>query len=218
MSFHVADTPTLQAVATEDEHLLAQDLQARVEEAAGQAEAHPEVVGSAEAQRLAEERLDRLRIAERALNLHAKQSREHLNDLSQSALDALVESAAAGKLEFKKLSEQVTAENQIRAMTRAIEKLTEHRLPLAHIASLREEAHAVQARARAMERIAQERAEKVLGQLRDAVTEEVVLPVDMSKGVVGALLARATSLKRRAVQVSESADRMERQYQERYGH
>jgi hypothetical protein len=128
-----------------------------------------------------------------------------------------VESAAAGKLEFKKLSEQVTVENQIRAMTRAIEKLTEHRLPLALIAGLREEAHALQSRARAMERIAQERAEKVLGQLRDAVTEEVVLPVDMSKGVVGALLSRAAAYKRSAVQVSESADRIEREYQDRYG-
>jgi hypothetical protein len=217
MSFHVADTPTLQAVATEDEHLLTQDLQARVEEAAGQAEAQPEVVEATEAHRVAQERLERLRIAERALNKFAKQSREHLNDLSQAALDALVESAAAGKLEFKKLSEQVTVENQIRAMTRAIEKLTEHRLPLALIAGLREEAHALQSRARAMERIAQERAEKVLGQLRDAVTEEVVLPVDMSKGVVGALLSRAAAYKRSAVQVSESADRIEREYQDRYG-
>jgi len=217
MSFHVADTPTLQAVATEDEQALAQDLQARVEEAAGQAEAQPEVVEAAEAHRVAQEQLDRLRVAERALNRHAKQSRDHLNDLSQTALDGLVESAASGKLEFKKLSEQVTVENQIRAITRAIEKLTEHRLPLAQIASLREEAHALQSRARAMERIAQERAEKVLGQLRDAVSEEVVLPVDMSKGVVGALLARAAGLKRSAVQVSESADRIEREYQERYG-
>ena len=185
MSFHVADTPTLQAVATEDEQALAQDLQARVEEAAGQAEAQPEVVEAAEAHRVAQEQLDRLRVAERALNRHAKQSRDHLNDLSQTALDGLVESAASGKLEFKKLSEQVTVENQIRAITRAIEKLTEHRLPLAQIASLREEAHALQSRARAMERIAQERAEKVLGQLRDAVSEEVVLPVDMSKGEIG---------------------------------
>jgi hypothetical protein len=218
MSFHVADTPTLHAVATEDEKALALDLQARVEESAFQAEAQAEVIEATEAHRLAQERLERMRIAERAINQHVKQSREHLSDLSQMALDTLVESAAAGKLEFKKLGEQVTVENQIRAMTRAIEKLTEHRLPLGQIASLREEAHALQSRARAMERIAQERAEKVLGQLRDAVTEEVVLPVDMSKGVVGALLARAADLKRRAVQVSESADRMERQYQERYGH
>jgi hypothetical protein len=218
MSFYVADTPTLQAVATEDEQVLAQDLQARLEEAAAQAEAHPEVADANEAQRIAQERLEQLRLAERALNRHAKQTREHLNDLSQAALDALVESAAAGKIEFKKLSEQVTAENQIRAMTRAIEKLAEHRLPLAQVASLREEAHALHSRARAMERVAQERAEKVLGQLHDAVIDEVVLPVDMSKGVVGALLARAAGLKRSAVQVSESADRIEREYRERYGH
>jgi hypothetical protein len=58
------------------------------------------------------------------------------------------------------------------------------------------------ARARALERIAQERAEKVLKQLRGAVSEEMVLPVDMSKGVAGALLSRAAGLKRLAVQVS----------------
>jgi len=73
------------------------------------------------------------------------------------------------------------------------------------------------ARARALDRIAQERAEKVLQQLRGAVTEEVVLPVDMSKGVAGALLARAASLKRCAVQISENADKMQRAYQDRKG-
>jgi hypothetical protein len=39
----------------------------------------------------------------------------------------------------------------------------------------------------------------------------------MSKGVVGALLSRAAAYKRSAVQVSESADRIEREYQDRYG-
>src|SRR5690242_20910991 len=41
-----------------------------------------------------------------------------------------------------------------------------------------------------------------------SVNEEMVLPVDMSKGVAGALLARAAGLKRLAVQVSENADRI----------
>jgi hypothetical protein len=67
-------------------------------------------------------------------------------------------------------------------------------------------------RARAIESVAQERAERVLGQLRDAVSEEMVLPVDMSKGVAGALLAHASGLKKRAVQEAENADRMEKSY------
>ena len=216
MSFHVAETPTLEAVATEDEQLLAQDLQARVEESASQAEALPEVAEAAEAQRAAQDRLDRLRIAERTLNQQAKESREQVASVSQGAMEALVASAANGaKLEFKKLNEMAAAESQVRAVTRAIERLTEHLIPLAHIASLREEAHALVVRARALEGLAQERAEKVLGRLREAVSDEVVLLVDMSKGVAGALLTRAAVFKRCAVQVSESADRMERAYQER---
>src|SRR5665213_3655792 len=137
MSFYLAETPTLEAVATEDERALAQDLQARVAEAVRQAESQAPVAEAAEEQKDAQDRLERLRTAERALNRHAKESRE---------------------------------------------------------------------------RIAQERAEKVLEQLRGAVREEMVLPVDMSKGVAGALLARAAGLKRLAVQVSDNADRIERAY------
>ena len=65
-------------------------------------------------------------------------------------------------------------------------------------------------RAKALEQIARERAEKLLDQLRDAVSEEVVLPVDMSKGVSGALVAQAAEYRRRAVAISENADHMEK--------
>ena len=44
----------------------------------------------------------------------------------------------------------------------------------------------------------------------------MVLPVDLAKGVAGALLARAADLKNRAVRVSQQANQMERVYQERY--
>ena len=44
---------------------------------------------------------------------------------------------------------------------------------------------------------------------------QMVLPVDMSKGVAGAILARAKELKRRAVQLSTEADGLERKYQDR---
>jgi hypothetical protein len=43
----------------------------------------------------------------------------------------------------------------------------------------------------------------------------MVLPVDLSKGVAGALVARARDLKTRAVRVSENADQLERAYQDR---
>jgi hypothetical protein len=43
----------------------------------------------------------------------------------------------------------------------------------------------------------------------------MVLPIDMSKGVVGALLAQAGALKRLALQQAENADRIEKSYTER---
>jgi hypothetical protein len=214
MSFYLAETPTLEAVATEDEQALAQDLQARVAEALQQAESQGPVCEAAGAQRHAQERLDGLRAAERALNRHAKEARERIVETSEKALENLVHSAAAGKkLEFKKLDDVTAGEAQIRTLGQAIERLAEHLIPRAQVEALREEAHALEAKARALERIAQERAEKVLEQLRGAVSEEMVLPVDMSKGVAGVLLARAAGFKRLAVQVSENADRIERAYQ-----
>jgi len=145
-------------------------------------------------------------------------SRQRIAEVSEKALEILVEAAASGKkLEFKKLDEMAAGEAQIRTLGQAIERLTERMIPLAQMGTLREEAHALEARARALEGIAQERAERVLQQLRGAVSQEMVLPVDMSKGVAGALLARAAGLKRCAVQISENADRMERAYQDRRG-
>src|SRR6185369_2427392 len=216
MSFYLAETPTLEAVATEDERALAQDLDARVTEAVQLAESQAAVMEAADSQQQTQDRLERLRNAERALNRHAKESRERIAETSEKALENLVEAAASGKkLEFKKLDEVAAGEAQIRMLGQAIERLAEHLIPRAQIASLREEAHALEARARALERIAQERAEKVLEQLRGAVSAEMVLPVDMSKGVAGALLARAAGLKRLAVQISENADRIESSYRDR---
>lgn len=222
MSFDIARTPTLEAVANADEQVLAQDLQKRVVEALSAAEKQPEVVEATESQRAAAERLEKLRTSQRVLNQYAKDARERLAKSSQEAIDTIIESAASmekpgkpAKLDFQKLAELSTGENHNRYASRALEQIAEHLIPLAQIANLRGESHAMLAKARAIERIAQERAEKVLLRLRDAVTEEMVLPVDLSKGVVGALLAQAEGLKRRAVQISESADEFERSYTDR---
>jgi hypothetical protein len=218
MSFYLSETPTLEAVATEDERALAVDMQTRVAEALQQAECQAPVCEAADAELKAQDRLERLRAAERSLNRHAKEARERMVETSEKLLEGLMEAAASEKkLEFKKLDELAAGEAQIRTLGLAIERLTEHLIPRAQIVSLREEGHALEAKARALERIAQERAEKVLVQLRGAVSDEMVLPVDMSKGVAGALLARAAGLKRLAVQVSENADRIERAHQDRAG-
>ncbi len=219
MSFHLSQTPTLEAVANEDEKRLAQDIEARVAEAVAQVQALAEVAEATTGKEAAAGRLAKLRTAERALTQQAKESRGRAERLSQMLLDALVEAAADGaKADVRKISELAGLENRVRYTGRAIERLAEHLIPIAEITGLREEAHALMAEARATERLAQERAEKVLGQIREAVSDEMVLPVDMSKGVAGALLGRARSLKTRAIQVSENADRLERAYQDRYEH
>jgi hypothetical protein len=211
MSFEIARTPTLHAVVTGDEHRLVEDLQQRVEAAVRQAEELPEVVAADEGQSRAEEHLAQLQRAERALNLFAKDAGEKLVALRESALDGIIRSAANGdKLDFKSLNEVGALENRSRQASRAIERLVERLIPCAQLVCLREESHAALTRARALEVIAQERAEKLLEQLHDAVTEEVVLPVDLSKGVAGALLGQASEFKRRALQLSENADSIEK--------
>ncbi len=218
MSFDLSKTPTLEAVATQDEHALAADLHKRVDEAVAAAEARKDVVAACAAQRNLEERLARLRRAERAISAYAKESRDQIAASEHAALEAVVESACAEKkIDFRKLEALAGLEHQNRIAARAIEHVVEHRIPLAHMASLRAESHALMTRARAIDEIARERAEKVLGVLRDAVSEEMVLPVDLSKGVAGALVAHAAGLKRCAVQISETVDEMERAYQKRSG-
>ena len=211
MDFDLARTPTLQAVATADERRLVEDLQQRVETAAREPEELPDVLAAVEAHGRAEEHLARLQKAERALNAFAKETGEKLGTLRESAWDGMIRNAGAGdKLDFKALNEVSALEARTRHATRAIERLVERLIPCAQLVRLREESHAAMTRARALEAIAQERAEKLLGQLRDAVSEEVVLPVDLSKGVAGALLAQASEYRRRSVQLSESADGLEK--------
>jgi hypothetical protein len=213
--FDISQTSTLQAVATEDEQLLIQDLQKRVDAALGEAEDDPAVVEASATHRNAEEAVRRLQSAGRILNDHAKALREQIAASAGRAIEKLIESAAEGKPDYAQLSGLAAIEHKDRITGRAIERLVEHLTPLAQIARLRAESHALLTRAKAVERIAQQRAERVLNQLRDAVSDEVVLPVDMSKGVSGALLAQAAEMKRMAVESSAEADRLEKWYMDR---
>jgi hypothetical protein len=216
MSIDLAQTPTIQAVATADETTLVADLEQRVAAAVHQAESQPEVVGAEENEIKAAQRLAELTRAERSLNAHAKLITDRTAAVREGALDSLIGSAAAiGKLDFKPLNELLVLEHRSRYISRALERLVETQIPLAQVARLREESHAALVRAKALEQVAQERAEKLLDQLRDAVSEEVVLPVDMSKGVSGALLAQAAEHRRRAVTISENADQLEKKFMSR---
>ena len=210
--FQITETPTLHFVATGDERRLSQDLQARLDLSLRQAEEKPEVTAAAAAHRAAWDRLQELKKAERGLHQYARESGAEMTRVAHRALDTVIHSAAEGKPDFGRLDELTAVEARNRFTARALERLVEHVIPLAQIAELRADSHELLSRARAIEAIAQERAERLLGQLRDAVSEEVVLPVDMSKGVAGALLAHAGGLKKLAVQQAENADRIEKSY------
>lgn len=216
MNFDITETPTLQAVKTPDDRALVQDLQARVEEAIHEAENDADVKEASEAHGAAQTAVERLHTAARVLNETAKHLRTQTGAAASKALDKLIDSAASGeKPDFEKAATVAALEHRERLTSRAIERVVEHLTPLAQIGRLRAEAHALATRARAIEHAAQQRAERVLGQLRDAVTDEVVLPVDMSKGVAGALVAHAAELKRVALEASKNADQLETWYMDR---
>jgi hypothetical protein len=202
--FHITETPTLHFVATDDEQKLSQDLQARLEESL--------VTAAAGANRGAQQRLQELKKAERGLHQYARESNAEMATVGQNALDTIIQSAAEGKPDFARVGDLTMIEARNRHTGRALERLVEHLIPLATIVQLRKDSHELMTRARAIETIAQERAERILGQIREAVSEEMVLPVDLSKGVAGALLAHASELKKLAVQQSENADRIEKSY------
>jgi len=105
MSFDIAKTPTLQAITTENEQQLADDLQQRVDAGLRQAEQQPEVMEAVEAQRLAEADLAKLQKAERALSRFTKEMSDKISAFRGAALDGIIESAAAGgKPDFKALT------------------------------------------------------------------------------------------------------------------
>src|SRR5262245_34140052 len=112
MNFDIAQTPTLEAVSTADERLLAEDLEARAKQAARQAEELPDVLAAREAHTQAANRLAQLQRAERALNAFARDAGEKLTHLRESALDAVIDAAGSGgKLDFKGLAEVSALEN-----------------------------------------------------------------------------------------------------------
>jgi hypothetical protein len=202
-------------VATGDEQRLSQDLDARLNESLQRAEEQPGVAAALESNRKAAERVQQLKEAEHGLHQYARESGLEMTRAAELALDQIIISAAAGKPNFAGVKELSSAEARNRYTGRALERLVEHLIPVAQIAQLRADSHELMTRARAIEAVAQERAEKLLGQLRDAVSEEIVLPVDMSKGVAGALLAHASELKKLALRQSENADQLEKSYASR---
>ena len=153
--FHITETPTLHFVATEDEQRLSQDLQARLEESLRLADEQADVIAATEANRGAEDRLQELKKAERGLHQYARESSAEMAGVARKALDAIIQSAAAGKPDFTSIGDLTEIETRNRHTGRALERLVEHLIPLAQIAQLREDSHELMTRARAIEKIAQ---------------------------------------------------------------
>jgi len=214
-SFDLRQTPTLQAVTSSDQQLVAEDLQKRLAEAVEEAVAQPDVGKADEEYQAAETTFREFQQAARALNAHAKELREQIASSSGQVLEKLIGAAACGaKPEYGRLADLGALEQREKLAAKAIERVVEHLTPLALVARLRAESHAHLMRARALEAAAQQRAERVLSQLRDAVSDEIVLPVDLSKGVAGALMNHAAELKRLAREAAENAARIEKTYME----
>jgi hypothetical protein len=214
--FDITTTSTLQAVATSDEQALVSDLEQRVAEALEHAGQQAEVADAAGAHQAAEATVKKLQTAARVLNETAKDLRQQVAAAQARAVDKLVDSAAEnGKPDYAQSTQLATLEYRERLTARALERLVEQLTPVAQMARLRTESHSLLARARAIEQAAQLRAERILDQIRDAVSDEIVLPVDLSKGVAGALLTHAVGLKGLAVQASTNADQLEKWYMDR---
>src|SRR5271170_7679522 len=103
--FQITDTPTLHFVATGDEQKLSHDLQARLEESLRQTDEQPDVILAGEATRAADGRIQLMKKAERILHEFARESNDEMTGVSEKALGAVIESAAAGRPAFTQLSE-----------------------------------------------------------------------------------------------------------------
>jgi hypothetical protein len=209
---YLSETPVLQAIATEDNQQLSRAIAERVDAAVAQAEASPEVAAAAAAYAGAVDAVARLEQAERVLTARGRELGERLSAGFEEALGEIVARAGEGRASSGSFDGYVRVETEHRLVMRAIERTVEHLLPRARIDRLRAESHMLDARGRALEAIGEERAAKLLESLRGAVEEEVVVPVDTSKGVCGALMARAADLRRAAVAASKNADRLQELY------
>src|SRR5207302_10284566 len=96
MNFNIAQSSTLHVVATEDAGLLAESLRGRLADALALADADPELVAAVASQKAVEDRLGRLRKAERFLSNLSKASREKIAAKADGSVNASIASASEG--------------------------------------------------------------------------------------------------------------------------
>lgn len=163
-----------------------------------------------------EEILDRTRLAMRRINDRVGELSRFLGDVAISYVDSLIESAAAGgKSPDPKISTRIIdAENEHRLSVRAIGRIAEHLIPKGEIAKLWAEAALERAKGDAMDRLANERGQKLVAAMRPAIAEEVSVQIDTAGGVAGMLIGFANGARKRAYGHETLARELQSKYDE----
>jgi hypothetical protein len=162
----------------------------------------------------AEARQDELDEALRALNVRYSEIDKWLKGIAPAYVEELIKSAASGgkRPDQKVASSIIERENEARLLIRAVERIVEHLKPTAQITRLWAEAAHQFARAKVLDKLAHERAQRLLESLSAAVSEEGVVQVDAKAGVSGLLLGMASE----ARTIGHGHERYARELQEKY--
>jgi len=164
----------------------------------------------------AEATVERTKRAMLVINDRAGELTKFLSDIAITYVDSLIESAAnGGKRPDPKISTQiVNAENEHRLSVRAIGRIAEHLIPLSEIAKLRAESDFERLRAFVMDRLANERGQRLIEAMGAAVAEEVSVQVDTKGSVAGMLLELANAARKKANGLDKWADELQEKYNE----
>jgi hypothetical protein len=189
-------TPTLQLSAPNAAEKLDEKLTAELE----RVEADQSVLADRALFEKACDREKQLDRAHRALNQRDSEIGKWLGDIAGTYVESLIESAGSdGKRPDVKIAGRIIdSENESRLICRAIERIALHLKPVAEIARLRAEAQMQHTRAKVIDELAHERAQRFVGALSAAVGEEVAVSVDTKSGAIGMLLAIANEARKEA--------------------
>lgn len=205
-------TPTLQLSGPGAAEAITEKLKVEL----SRVEQDERVIAARAALKEAETVVDRTQRAMRVINERAGELSKFLGNVAVTYVDSLIQSAAnGGKRPDSKISTRlIDAENEHRLSVRAIGRIAEHLIPQAEIAKLRAEAALEQVRAFVMDRLANERGQRLIAAMGPAVAEEVSVQVDTKGGVAGMLLDLASAARKNAYTRDKLADEAQEKYDE----
>ena len=176
----------------------------------------PAVIEAQSAFENAEARQMKLDVALRGLNARYGELDKWLKGILPEHVEALIEAAASGSKQpgAKTASRIIDAESEVRLLIRAVQRVVEHLNPTAQIACLQAEARYGFTRAKSLETLANERAQRLLESLSVAVSEEGTVQVDAKAGVSGVLLSMASEAKTKAYGHERLAKELQSKYDE----